>query len=175
MPSLLTERDALVIVTRSPKRDLDQWALGLKACEISGKTLDELVKVACRDRIALADSMLQAAKKLARMRPPHFASSVSRAYYSMYHSARAVAFIGNRGDDFQEHSKLPSAIPVDFPDRDRWENELKNARLARNAADYDPYGDSVSPLAHVATQLEKSAAEFILACKAFLNGRGVQL
>lgn len=127
MTSLQTERDALVILTRSTRRDISNWELGCKAFEISGKPITQLVEDACRDRLEFAATMQVAALTLARSRPAHYNSSISRSYYAMYHAARAVAFYGHRGDDHQEHSKLPGKLPTDFPEQQKWENELKSA------------------------------------------------
>ena len=57
----------------------------------------------------------------------------------MYHSLRAATFFSYGGDDHEKHVELPLKLPHDFPDRANWENALKNARLERNKADYDPY------------------------------------
>ncbi len=82
---------------------------------------------------------MQHADRLMRARPPMCRVAVGRYYYGMYHAMRAVVYFHVTGDDHEQHSVLPRSMPADFPDADFWKNALKDARLRRNEADYDPY------------------------------------
>jgi hypothetical protein len=93
----------------------------------------------------------------------------------MYHAARAVVYFVNAGDDHEAHTDLPKHIPKDFPDRDRWENEIKSARLERNRADYDPYPKADSAYAKAARATLKSAEEFLPIARRYLVKKGCNL
>ena len=107
------------------------------------RTLEELQARGCVDRLLLAESMIRAGDKLFKARPPEYRSAISRYYYAMYHSARAVTYFRFDGDDHQAHSALPSHLPHDFPNQASWQNEIKDARERRNEADYEPYPEQV--------------------------------
>ena len=92
-----------------------------------------LVEEAAAARFRLAKVHLNQSVGAAAQK--EYRSAISRAYYAMYQSVRAVVFLVTRGDDFEGHSKLPTKIPSDFPNAATWANELKNARVARNCAD----------------------------------------
>jgi hypothetical protein len=90
----------------------------------------------------------------------------------MYHTMRAVVFFVERGDDFEEHSKLPGRTPADFPDAATWQNALKDARLSRNAADYDPYPKSDRSYKKAAEDLSERSVELARASRDYLRSRG---
>lgn len=120
------------------------------------------------DRIKLANLHLRQASASSRTKIPQHRSTVSRAYYAMYHAARAVTYISIGGDDHEQHSILPTKLPADFPDCQEWKNRLKTARLERNRADYDPYpagdmefGESAVALLQNARALVKLARDYI--------------
>jgi len=93
----------------------------------------------------------------------------------MYHAMRACVYLSNEGDDHQEHSKLPQHIPTDFPSGG-WEQILKDARVARNTADYDPY-----PLLGSggwktqALTLRLQAGQLIKESRRYLNSKGCKI
>ncbi|WP_425319644.1 HEPN domain-containing protein [Actinoplanes philippinensis] len=89
------------------------------------------------DRLKLAGEHLQAGDSM--VLAGHFRSAISRHYYAMYHSARAIVYAEEKGDDFERHSELPRHLPATLPDAPQWESRLTDARLLRNQADYDPY------------------------------------
>lgn len=103
------------------------------------RSLEDLRHQATADRLRMARDLVRSGEKFLKMRPPEYRSAISRFYYSMYHSMRAVVYFTVSGDDHQDHGTLPKSTPTDFPDRSFWENALKNARTSRNSADYDPY------------------------------------
>jgi hypothetical protein len=93
----------------------------------------------------------------------------------MYHAFRATVFFVHGGDDHEEHSKLPSGIPPDFPGRANWENDLKNARLDRNRADYDPYPKNDLMFKPTATQLIKKAEDLLPIVRSYLKTKGCDI
>ena len=136
MPRVLVKD--LLFVAKSPKERLDYLAAGASLVARTGMDVGKLRVKAAADRLVLANTILKEARDL------HAGQSlrrtvVGRAYYAMYHAIRAATFLSYGGDDHEQHTVLPSKLPDDFPDRNRWQNALKNARLERNRADYDPY------------------------------------
>jgi uncharacterized protein (UPF0332 family) len=103
---------------------------------------------------------------------PPYRIVIARSYYSMYHAIRAVVFFSHGGDDHEEHSALPKHIPPDFPERARWENKLKNARLERNRAEYDPYPKSEKAYAGAATDILTDAQTFLTLARLYLRKKG---
>jgi hypothetical protein len=93
----------------------------------------------------------------------------------MYHCFRAVSYYTHGGDDHEEHTVLPSRIPNDFPNRDVWENNLKNARLERNRADYDPYPRQDRRFEVVATDVIQKARLLIPIAVQYLRSKGCRL
>lgn len=129
----------LLFISKSPKERLDYLAFGATLVSRTGFEVKQLRIKAARDRLQLAASFLKEASALYSAGTCMRRTVVSRAYYSMYHALRAATFVCFGGDDHEQHTVLPSKLPTDFPDCTRWQNALKNARLERNRADYDPY------------------------------------
>ena len=127
----------LTFVSKGTKERLDLLAAGVSLEKRTGYSISILRGKAVGDRLGLARFILKNAEHALTQAVPSYRTAVSRAYYSMYHAARALSFFSNGGDDYEEHSKLPGNIPKDFPSRASWENKLKRARLERNRADYD--------------------------------------
>lgn len=105
-------------------------------------------------------------------RPPLYRGALSRFYYSMYHSMRAVVYFSHEGDDFQAHSKLPGYTPDDFPEASLWQNALKDARTRRNAADYDAYPKSDKAYRAGALALQVQAIELEKLSREYLKLKG---
>jgi hypothetical protein len=98
----------------------------------------------------------------------------------MYHAIRACAFIYRGGDDFEDHMKLPQHIPPDFGPpivtlATDWGSKLKDARLARNGADYDAYPKSTSFWRQQATVTGLHAIQFLDATRAYLRSKGCKI
>jgi uncharacterized protein (UPF0332 family) len=162
-------------ISKGQATTINHFRLGVHLSQLSGHTIDELVQMACSDRLSFAKQLLSSARWVLESAKPHYRTALARAYYAMYHAARAVIFFHNSGDDHEEHSKLPKHIPGDFPDRSRWENELKTARLERNKADYDPYPKSDKAFESIAMTTFKTAEEFLLVTKQYLVKRRCKL
>jgi hypothetical protein len=92
----------------------------------------------------------------------------------MYQAMRAAVYIAHGGDDHEEHSKLPSHVPTDFPEQD-WQTRLKDARLVRNDADYDPYPVANRDWAKRAKTMKNEAEILLRLTRAYLNGKGCAL
>ncbi|MBI1927864.1 hypothetical protein HYR99_26945 [Candidatus Poribacteria bacterium] len=107
-----------------------------------------------------------------KSKPPLYRNAISRYYYSMYHAMRACVFVFHGGDDYQEHSKLQSHIPNDFPTGSNWKNILKNARELRNRADYEPYPKSNTTWKQYALSLKNDADLFLSSTRTYLQNKG---
>ena len=166
-----TEKD-LQFVTKRSKHELSHMAAGASLADRTGYSVKQLTAKAVGDRLGLARSILKNAELILTQPQPSFRTTVSRAYYSMYHTARALALFATGGDDYQEHSKLPASIPTDFPSRQYWENELKRARLERNRADYDPYPKNDDRFEAVANDLVTRAKALLPLTRQYLRSKG---
>jgi uncharacterized protein (UPF0332 family) len=164
----------LILISKSYRHKIDQFKAGVSLEDRTGYAIDILISKASLDRIELSKTLFLAARTASQGRNRSFRSATSRAYYSMYHALRAVAFFVHRGDDHEEHSKLPAGIPGDFPDRANWENDLKNARLERNRADYDPYPKNDLMFRTTATLLIGKAEELLPIVRSYLRNKGCQ-
>lgn len=132
------------------------------------------MKIACKDRIDLAKKFLRTATYLKNNGRSNYRSLMSRAYYSMYHAARATVYFMHGGDDHEEHSKLPTNLPDDFPNKNIWVNDLKLARLERNKADYDPYPNDIQFKSDSLNYLAK-AHDLIRVTTLYLQSKGLHL
>lgn len=157
------------------KAQVDLLKNGVRLQTIGGTTIDELILLACTDRLALSHHFLESAARLRRMRPASYRNSASRSYYSMYHAARTISFVVHTGDDNQDHRDLHKGIPDEFPDSERWRNDLKEARLRRNEADYDPYPKLDDEFADVSRIQLRVATDFLQVAEQYLKGKGCPL
>jgi len=165
----------LLFVSKSDKKTIASWKAGASLEERTGYEIDQLRVKATADRIALSLTLCLAAKAATRGSNRSYRSATSRAYYSMYHAFRATAFFVHEGDDHEEHTKLPSGIPGDFPNKAVWENDLKGARLDRNRADYDPYPKNDLMFRQVALDLIKKADSLMTIVRPYLRRKGCPL
>ena len=158
----------LLFVSKSHKEQLDYLAAGASLVARTGLDVRRLRVKAATDRLTLAGALAKEAKTL------HTSGClrrtvVSRAYYAMYHAARAATFLSYGGDDHEQHTVLPSKLPQDFPDQKRWQNALKNARLERNRADYDPYPRRDDEFEHSAMALLAEAALLVALSRKYVR------
>jgi uncharacterized protein (UPF0332 family) len=132
--------------------------------------LDEAIRQVTSDRLALAGGHLRAGDYLVQRSA--FRASISRHYYAMYHASRAVVFAVTNGDDHQRHNVLARNLPATLPQRSTREQQLTDARLLRNEADYEPYPINEVSWAAEAHGLAATASEFMHALEeyALLNG-----
>lgn len=161
-------------VSEAKAHDIELWSEGVFLQVDTGRTLDELRHRAVVDRLALSADFLKRARTLLAAQPPMNRDSISRSYYAMYHAWRAIAYYESVGDDFQEHKKLPEFTPIGFPDHADWQNRLKQARLARNRADYRPYPKTESSWRDDAVVWCADAARLLRVTRRYLRQRGCQ-
>src|SRR5688572_6744553 len=103
--------DALLRISKADKKTLGLFIEGVTLTARTSRPIDELKEQVCADRLRLSTHFLQSGIKFLKMRPAEYRSAISRFYYSMYHSARAVVYFSWGGDDHQPHSTLPTKLP----------------------------------------------------------------
>ena len=162
----------LLFVSVSQKATVGTLRYGAHIERQLGATIDDLILGVCADRFSLARQFFRSAGKVQRCNPPQYRSAILRAYYATYHSARAVVYIAHGGDDFEAHSTLSQKLPDDFPAVATWRNTLREARLLRNRADYDPYPRLQNSFAVECSSLMNDAKQFMLLAEQYLRGRG---
>ncbi|MEU0687029.1 HEPN domain-containing protein [Streptomyces uncialis] len=162
----------LARITQADKRTLATFVEGVSLQTRSSRVISDLQHQVCADRIRFSASFLVSAQKALNSRPGQHRSAISRYYYSMYHAARAVVYFNHGGDDHEKHSVLPTKLPTDFPNSSYWQNELKDARLNRNSADYDPYPESQKHWQGLAKALSVTAPTFLQLATQYLKQKG---
>lgn len=160
----------LLAIVKGSAKTINQFRLGVQVATVSGLTIDQLHENACRDRFQLAQQTLRSARWA--LAGSYYRVALGRAYYATYHAARAVVFYTTGGDDYEAHSDLPQHMPKDFPDREKWENDIKNSRFERNRADYDPYPKADRAFAQVARSTLATADAFLPVARRYLARKG---
>ena len=100
----------------------------------------------------------------------HFKAANNRAYYSIFHSIRAILAL--EGKDFKRHSTLIGYfnqyyVATNLFDK-RYSKIVTQASMIRNASDYDDF--YVADKTETQTQVE-AAKTFYEAAAAYLNSR----
>lgn len=162
-------------VSKMPKTAIGHVGYGAWLVAETGKSFSELIEYAVVDRLKLAGKILRTAQAAKRNISPSSRLVISRSYYAMYHALRSVCFYSNQGDDYEAHAKLPQGIPNDFPSKSYWENEIKNARLERNSADYEPYPKDERKLDQKADERLKTANKLLSTVRIYLRSKGFSL
>jgi uncharacterized protein (UPF0332 family) len=163
---------ALLRISKLDKKTIVLLAEGVHLESSTSRTISDLHHQACSDRLVLAHDLLSTGNKLMRTRPPQYRSAISRYYYCMYHSVRAVVYFVHGGDDYQPHSELPTQLPADFADSALWRNALKDARSHRNDADYDPYPSNPGSWRSVAIDTATNAQRLLAESEQYLKSKG---
>jgi uncharacterized protein (UPF0332 family) len=156
-------------VAKATKANLDQYKRGVYLESVTGVSIEELKVRACLARFALAKRFLSYAREGQSHDPKNCRLVVSRAYYAMYHAARAVVYFSHGGDDHESHSELPNYLPGDFPNQVVWRNALRDARLERNRADYDPYPMTDRAYSKTAKSVFADGGRFVREARRYLN------
>jgi uncharacterized protein (UPF0332 family) len=165
----------LAKLTKENKSTINSLKRGANIEKRTGHAIDSLIELATRDRMRLAERILKSAIYSSKAKIPANRLTIARAYYAMYHAARAMVFFRENGDDFEEHRELPNHLPKDFPAVATWQNDLKTARLERNRADYDPYPVGDAAFAATATASLQSAKRFVAEVKMYLASKGCKV
>ncbi|WP_280433060.1 HEPN domain-containing protein [Nocardia brasiliensis] len=129
-----------------------------------------LIRQVVSDRLVLAGDRLGDGDRLILAK--NYRSAISRHYYAMYHAARAIVFAEEKGDDHEKHNVLPRHLPPSMSNVGQYENELTNARLLRNQADYDIYPSGDAAWEVEARSLAVIAAGFVNAFEHFALTNG---
>ncbi|MEZ6103801.1 MAG: hypothetical protein R3E01_33055 [Pirellulaceae bacterium] len=172
MAKVRKNQKRLIHIGKATKDLFDSWSEGASLVADFGVSIQDLKHKATADRWKLALDHRREGRRLWHLTSPPYRAIVSRYYYVMYHAMRAVCFFNHGGDDFEAHSKLPQNIPIDFPSRATWQNNLKIARLTRNAADYDPYPKSLAVWKSDAKRIKTDAESLIKVVRTYLISRG---
>ena len=159
----------LLLISKAKVEKLKNFADGVSLTHRARVSIARLRARVAKDRLRLARAQLRDAVTAASSDPQLSRTAVSRAYFAMYHAARAATYLSHGGDDHEEHSALPGRIPVDLPNFEQWRNKLKNARLERNRADYDPYPKGEAAFEECCTLLIREAKEFIQIAQKYIN------
>lgn len=162
----------LLQISKGDAKTINQFRMGVHISQTSGRSIDELVEVATKDRFKFALETLRCAQWARNVPTPFHRVTLARSYYAMYHAARAVVYFHEKGDDHEAHMELPKHLPRDFPDRDRWENEIKTARYERNRADYDPHPRADRTFETIALSTLNTAQQFLTVARRYLRRKG---
>ena len=159
----------LLLISKSTCDKLRHFTDGTQLSRRSRRSIKQLQAHAAKDRLTLAKLHLKDATAVLTCGIPMNRAVVSRAYYALYHAARAASYISYGGDDHEQHTTLPLKFPSDFPESDMWKNRLKDARFERNRADYDPYPVGDADFAATAARLVGEAKQFIKLTQSYLK------
>lgn len=137
------------------------------------RPLSEIMAQTVADRLDLADEFLSMAQALMRSRTDLSRAAIARFYYAMYHAMRAAAYEHFKGDDYEAHSTLSSkGVPPDYPLQSLASNELKDARILRNEADYDQYPLNQGYFRVQAKTLQPKAVAFVQNARLYVTSKG---
>ena len=107
--------------------------------EVLDESALDALEQALRDNVSeLVKLARQHYRFAARLGNFHWRHSVSRAYYGAYCAARAIRLFhtGHYSMDVKDHQRF-GELPEEFPQKDRFANQLAVLREDRNACDYD--------------------------------------
>jgi hypothetical protein len=165
----------LLLIQKFKKNQINLLENGVRLVGVAGKPIEDLLREVSSARFKLAKRFLRSSTYLMSHKPVLHRDVVSRAYYAIYHSARAVSFLTHPGDDYEPHDKVASGLPGDMPDVETWRNKIKDARLKRNEADYEPFMSSDPTFRIASHATNELAVEFLGVCSIYLKGKGCRL
>ena len=163
---------ALIRLSTAPSSLLGALQEGSRLTQVTQMSIEDLRNQVCTDRINLASHFIATGDRLLSDSSPDFRSAISRFYYGMYQSMRAVVYLTNDGDEHEAHSELPKHVPNNFRDAAVWRNALKDARQWRNDADYDPYPTNQDQFSDTAYELQTNARRLLTISRGYLRARG---
>lgn len=167
--------DHVLRVAKAKNGQLKLWREGAHIARDTGRPFEDLQRLAATARWRFAYALRSEGNRAVRLVPPMYRFAVTRFYYAMYHSMRAVMYLEYDGDDHEQHSVLPTKDVVGLDPTTGWQNKLKDARTYRNQADYDPYPRSDLAWRDVAMELQRNAKEFLALSRAYLSAKGCVL
>lgn len=160
-------------VTELERRSLSLMQEGVSIEAALSRTLADAMAQAVADRLNLADEFIHMADALMRSRHDLARAAIARYYYAMYHAMRAAAYQHHSGDDFEAHTVLSTkGVPDDYPSSNVASNELKDARLLRNEADYDQYPSDPKHFSARARDLRPIATRFVATARQYVTSKG---
>ena len=166
LPKQSVEESILLNLAQSSQSDME-WLEGF----VGGpNNLTSRIGEVISHRLELAGKHLRNGDSFLVIK--EYRTSISRHYYAMYHSARAICFGYHRGDDYQKHFVLPKHMPDDLEDRWRFSGTLNESRLLRNMADYDLYPLDESKWSKDANRMSSLASEFVSVCEEYAKFKG---
>lgn len=144
----------------------------------AGTSVPQMKGMATRARMDLGIEFLRVGRSLLRSGArksdaAELRSSIGRLYYAMYQGACALVYDDFGGHDKNGHQDVPKYLPRQFPQRAQRLNDLKDARLRRNEADYGPYPVAAAHWQAIATTVESAAATFVAEADTYLRGKGI--
>lgn len=163
------DHSSLLTVSDNPRKLLHSLATIL-----SGTSKDRLHLALDRnvkDLLALGANHFRFATSLDR----NWRQQISRLYYGAYNTARGVHLhhSGHYSRHSSDHGKVTD-LPSDFPDRERFGNQLETLRQDRNLADYD-HTATISDLILSPTEAQSLVNDFIQVSHSYLRDRGLDL
>ena len=171
--SITGTEQRLLRVSKLTSRDLALVREGPSLEVALTRPLADIVDQVVSDRLHLAEQFLDMADRMSRSRSDLARPAIARYYYAMYHAMRAVSYSALPGDDHESHSTLfQKGVPSDYPDAATARNALKDARLLRNEADYDPYPQNTSYFRQQMKQLSPIAVAFVATARKYLSSKG---
>ena len=145
---------------RLEKMTSSQYALLRSLTDVEtldARWLENAVGSMVRDRFALAQGFIKAARVLAKDKDSLVRrGAVSRAYYGAYHAARATFFAIKRHDQ-DNHGALINEVDKLIGAEHGAGNRLNELRFLRDEADYSPY-----PVPNLQTSYDPQRFESII-------------
>lgn len=154
---------------------INSWSEGVSLERDSGLSIVALRLLGAAARFRLALDHRKHGNVLLSASPACYRGAISRYYYSLYHGIRACAYLHHGGDDYEDHSTLPAQVPTTLPAGLAWADILKDARLARNAADYDPFPRVSTAMKLQAEDMKKTVNKALPLLRRHLRQEGCHL
>lgn len=140
------------------------------AAPLDAAKLQNIVDELTLDRFNLAKEFLSQAQAQDLSTVNGQKIAISRGYYAMYQSGRAIIFHYGRAD-IEGHEEVVKRLPSTLPNRVHWSFRLNEWRDKRNQVDYSPYPNG--NLYVIAQQVLVEAEDFLSLCAQFLRTRGI--
>ena len=144
---------------------------GVRPVGVSGKQIDDLLREASAARFQLARWFLRAPNN-SRRTSPFSIGTRYRGLTTLSIMRPEQLRSSHPGDDYERHDKVANGLPLDLPDVELWRNKIKDARLKRNEADYEPFMNSNPSFRLASAAITKAATEFLAVCSTYLRGKG---